>query len=842
VRLQAQPEIGPGKVADRVIDAFRLADRKGAPAELHRDLLPESMVKMLRAAQKVARLWSADRVDTPHLMAALLEEMPPRLASVLESNPLNLNLATMREQLEEHLANTQGEERRETAFRLPPGILRSEDLTQKAKTESSDQLYRRDEEKGYRRLLDTITRAMYRRGNNHVLVTGQRGVGKTTLIFDLARRAAEGEIPFLRRKRFLWVDCHNAPPAESREKLEAIIAHVTGRTDIILCLDGLGALLRSEQGGNNKLLLRAALTESTVQVIGILSKWDFDDLLAADAEIMELFTRVEVEEPKEEPAQAILQNVSRRFVEDFGVTIEERAIQRAVVLSVSYVMNERLPTKAIKILRRVCEDAEYERTQQGRQRPTITPDDVVRVVSEISGVPEKTLAGRSEQTDYYHDLGQFVVGQDDAVKAVADELDLIKAGLTDPNKPASVMFFAGLTGTGKTELAKALAKMYSASKRLQVYTMGNFTESHSVSNIIGVPPGYVGHEQGGRLINDLNADPYCVFLLDEAEKAHPDIWKTFLNLFDEGWAVDQRGVKAFGDKAIFILTSNAGHEIVSELSQKGERMDKIIEEVRKVLPTIRHPNSGQTVFSPEFFARVKRIIIFKPLTQAAMEGICRKMVGGLERTWLEKREKTVVIPDALIKEIGRQSHELNEKSGGKEGARVVRKLIAELIESRIQKVGKENSQDYERYNRIELRFFPPGPEEQRHPEEKLKVDVLLSVHPTPAPAQCITKAAEMLRQDLHSLREPAGWVCDAARQRLAQLESAIKQSRSERISTSDDGASERALECFRATCDRLADEATRAEKGVQDAIEELIETLMSTSKKMSDEPSDQNDS
>jgi ATP-dependent Clp protease ATP-binding subunit ClpA len=132
------------------------------------------------------------------------------------------------------------------------------------------------------------------------------------------------------------------------------------------------------------------------------------------------------------------------------------------------------------------------------------------------------------EADYERDLGAAVVGQPQAVAAAASQLDAIKSGLPDPGKPASVMLFAGLTGVGKTELAKTLARFYSSSKRLQTYTMANFTQPHSVSGIVGVPPGYVGHEQGGRLVNDLNSDPYCVFLLDEAEKAHPDIWKLFL--------------------------------------------------------------------------------------------------------------------------------------------------------------------------------------------------------------------------------------------------------------------------------------------------------------------------
>ena len=264
-----------------------------------------------------------------------------------------------------------------------------------------------------------------------------------------------------------------------------------------------------------------------------------------------------------------------------------------------------------------------------------------------------------------------MIGQDEAVEAVARELLLIKAGMTDPGKPAAVIFFAGLTGVGKTELAKALAQLYSTSKRPQTYTMGNFSEPHSVSGIIGVPPGYVGHEQGGRLINDLNSDPYCVFLLDEADKPHPEVWKPFLNLFDEAWITDTRGVKAFGDRAIFILTSNAGHETISKMSRQGKKMEEIAEAVKKELPTVEHEWSRQKAFTPEFLARIKQIIVFKPLDPEAMEGICRKMLDENPKTWKEKRDKIIVIPYNLIEYIAKRSHEADEANSFNESGRIV---------------------------------------------------------------------------------------------------------------------------------------------------------------------------
>lgn len=833
VRLQAQPEIGPGKVADIVAEAFRLADRRTDAIELTRDGVGEATVEMLRVAQKAARLWGSEQIDTSHLLSALLEEMPPRLAFVLQRSPLNLDLGKMSEYLDQYLREARTQVKREVAFRLPTGLLPSEDLTYRACTEGLPKAMIQEQQKkgeGDEKTqhldpYEAMTRALYRRRNNHVLVTGLRGVGKTTLVQELARRAAAGEIPFLKRKRFLWVDCQDVAPHESKSKLEGILSYVAGRTDLILCLDGLGPLLRAESGDNNKLILRAALKEGRAHLIGVMSNWDFKDLLSADHEILEFFTRVDVEEPEEGYALHIVRQACAGLEHEYKVIIEERAIERAVVLSADYILNERLPMKAIKILQRVCEDLDYDRTQHGKDQAAVTASDVIEVIAEISGVPEETLSGIAKKADYEEELTREVVGQDEAIKAVATELRLIKAGLTDPGKPASVMLFAGLTGVGKTELAKTLARFYSSSKRLQTYTMGNFTESHTVSAIIGVPPGYVGHEQGGRLINDLNSDPYCVFLLDEAEKPHPDVWKPFLNLFDEGWIVDQRAVKAFADRAIFILTSNAGHEIISKMSQAGDGMDKIIERVKEHLPTIRHERSTQPVFTPEFLARIKRIIIFKPLDEDAMEGICRKLLKRMQETWEEKREKTIVVPDSLIKYIAKRSHQENERSGGKEGGRIVGKLMSDLIEASIQREASEREDEYKACNMIELLFISPGDASPRQPLPQPKVVVKFRNERPPSPAECIAQATAELKQDLALARDSTTSAHQMVSDHLARLEAGLAHWAREHPGEPADGVSDGLLDRFHEVCSDLELHARRSGQEARTIVEELITTL-----------------
>ena len=701
VRLQLSPEVGLARVTAAIANGLRLSDRPRGDLWLRRADIGASLTATLYTALGTASAWGADRVGPHHLLAALLDDPPARLVSILQRDPLRLDLAKTRHQLEQELRESRGSAPPETPFRLPGDLLPAEDLTYLARTEGIAPAAHLDE------YVDEVVRALFRRSNNHVLITGHSGVGRTTVVREVARRAAAGEIAFLRNRRFLRVDCRDVAAADSGAKLAAVIGHAAARTDLVLCLDGLGPLLRAEHGGDHKLVLRAALKEQRIHLFGVMDTTDYEDLLSADHGFAQLVTRVDLREPDREAALDIARDCATRLESRFGVTIDGKAVERAVVLSSDYILNERLPGKVTRILRRACEDVDYARQHdepEGVGSNRVGVPEVVSVVSRISGVPETQLSGigAGGDTDYEKALGEDVVGQAEAVAAVAQELRLIKFGL----RSGSVLFFAGQTGVGKSELAKALARFYSASKHLQIYAMGNFTQDHTVSGLIGVAAGYHGHERGGRLVNDLNADPYCVILLDEAEKAHPDIWKPFLNLFDEGWIEDQRGIRAFSDRAIFILTSNAGAETISRMSAEGRPMAEIAQEVRDLLPTIKHKHTHEQVFPPEFLARIRRTIVFRPLDRAAMAGICRKMLAKRERFWSEKREKRLVVPDALVDHIATVSDRENRASGGREGGRIVDKKITELVEDAIVRAAQAQPDAYLNARSIELAFLP----------------------------------------------------------------------------------------------------------------------------------------
>lgn len=554
-------------------------------------------------------------------------------------------------------------------------------------------------------LFHRMARGLHRDQNRHIILLGQTGIGKTSVVHEFARLASQNEFLFLSRKKFLWFDCSAIGPEDSRGCIESLIAVAHEQPEVILCLQGFSSLFHRPNGGNNKPLIKAVARRPEIQLIGLMQPWEYNDLIGGDSQMRELFNPIEILEPDEETTSRIAELEVKRLHQTYDLNISGSAIKRAVNLSSSYLFQESQPGKSIRILNRACEDAHFERLQLGKTITEIAPTHIENALSEQTGIPVETFAGTSEETNYLEALSAFVVGQEGPVTDVASELQMIKAGLTDPGRPAGVFLFAGMTGVGKTELARRVAEFYSGTRRLNVYTMGNFSESHSVSGIIGVPPGYVGHEAGGRLINELNSDPYAVFLLDEAEKAHPNVWKPFLNLFDEGWIVDQRGVKAYADRAIFILTTNAGSDAISQMIHSNKSMEEVEERVKQTLFRVRQERSSQPVFTPQFLARIQRTVVFSPLDKEAMLDITRIILNRVIITWLERRDKQVNISENLIQAIASESFRRNEKSGGKEGGRIIRKLISELIERRIQEEALKNKANYQTSNSIKLEFI-----------------------------------------------------------------------------------------------------------------------------------------
>lgn len=568
---------------------------------------------------------------------------------------------------------------------LSPHTIPLDNLTERVNGMAQATTTPLDDEPVYEQLFERIARALSRRSTRHVLLVGERGVGQSAVLAELARRIAQKRYPTLNGSEIVKIDCRYVPRDESRAALKGIFADLATQDHRLLCIDGLPALLREQGDIDGRPRLLSALSCSSSRIIGLLTPRECEEYFASDPDTMEFFSIVELQEPEIPVAIKLLRHFADGMEEIYSVRIVDRAVERAVVLSSNYILNERLPYKALRILEAECEEISFDRAQMNADRNTVDQHDIDRRVSLISGVPQSTLRGVADRSDYAENLSAEVVGQEHAVTEIATELGLIKAGLRDPHRPASVMMFVGPTGVGKTEMAKVLARFYSASKRLKTFTLGNFSESHSVSGIIGVPPGYVGHDQGGRIVNELISDPHSVFLLDEADKAHPDVLQPFLNVFDEGWVYDRRGVKAYADRAMFVLTSNVGQRQIIEMSRNGKTIEEITDKMLSTLSQIKHPKLNRPVFTDEFLARIKRVIIFKPLDADAMQGIAWKLSRLMADEWRERRNKTLKLDPTVIDAVAAEAHRRNDEAKGREGGRIVRKLLSDQVEAAIER-------------------------------------------------------------------------------------------------------------------------------------------------------------
>jgi ATP-dependent Clp protease ATP-binding subunit ClpC len=581
------------------------------------------------------------------------------------------------------------------------------DLTADAADGLLDPLVGRDTE------VDQVLEVLARRSKNNPVLLGDPGVGKTAIVEGIAARIVAGAVPeALRGRRVVALDLARMVAGtkyrgEFEQRFTSMIEEVTAADrDVLLFLDELHTLVGAGSGegvpmdaGN---MLKPALARGGLQLIGATTVEEYRKHLARDAALERRLQPVPVAEPSVPDTVLILRGLRRRYEEHHQVVITDAATEAAARLSARYLPDRFLPDKAVDLMDRACARVRLRAAAgpegrvvvDGSGQASVTPgrtppsrggtaaapgrvevgaDDVAEVTAGITGIPvaRMTELDRHRLLNLEDLLTERVVGQPEAVEAVADAVRAGRAGLTHPERPVGSFLFLGPTGVGKTELAKALAAaLYDTEERLVRLDMTEFADRHTVSRLVGAPPGYVGHDEPGRLTEAVRRTPYTVLLLDEIEKAHPDVLNVLLQVLDAGRLTDSRGQTADFTHTVVIMTSNLGAPALLEAARAGRSPEDIRE---PVMAGVR----GH--FRPEFLNRIDEIVLFRGLGAEQLRAIT-ELALAQTRDRLAAQGVRLDLDPAAVDWLAERGHQPEF------GARPLRRVIGRELERRLSRM------------------------------------------------------------------------------------------------------------------------------------------------------------
>ena len=634
-------------------------------------LAPETKRVLAYAHEESDRLQHR-HIGTEHLLLGLLREERSMAAEILYDRGLRLNA------VREEVARATGVDPRASQKKETPHLAEfSRDLTDDAGNDKLDPLVGRDNE------IERVVQILCRRTKNNPVLIGEPGVGKTAIVEGLAQRIQRGEVPsFLENKRILSLDLSlivagTKYRGQFEERLKQIMRELVENPQYIVFIDELHTLVGagSAEGSLDAAnILKPALSRGEIQCIGATTPAEFRKSIEKDRSLERRFQAVKVPPPSEEEAVRILDGVRERYEAFHQVRYTDEAIEAAVYHSNRYISDRFLPDKAIDVI----DEAGARVKLRARREPTstapdardrnslflderrfygadiggsrlrdeeddmlsitveVTKDDVEDVIARWTGIPVASL--KEEETQKLlrieTELHTRVIAQRPAISALARSIRRSRAGLKNPQRPVGSFLFLGPTGVGKTEVARSLAEFLFGSERSMIrFDMSEFMEKHSVSKLIGSPPGYVGHEEGGQLTERIKRSPYSVLLFDEIEKAHPDIFNVLLQVFEDGILTDALGNTVDFKNVIIIMTSNIGARFIQKKGTMGfqatadssrEKMEEM------VMSAVRQ------TFNPEFINRLDEIIIFDQLLDEELLEIVGLQVMSMNKTLMRR--------------------------------------------------------------------------------------------------------------------------------------------------------------------------------------------------------------
>ncbi len=502
-------------------------------------------------------------------------------------------------------------------------------LNQKARDGDIDPLIGRADE------VERCIMVLSRRRKNNPLLVGDPGVGKTAIAEGIARRIVNDDVPDVLADNTIYSLDMGALLAGTRyrgdfeERLKAVVTKLQDTPGAILFIDeihtiiGAGATSGGAMDASN--LLKPALQSGKLRCMGSTTYKEYRQHFEKDRALSRRFLKIDVSEPTSDDAVKILQGLTPYFAEFHKVEYTPEAIEQAVRLSVRHITDRKLPDKAIDIIDEA--GARTKLVPEDERKSVIGVKEIEAVVSKIARIPPKSISRDDEKAlaSLEQDLKRMVFGQDSAIEQVAAAVKLSRAGLREPNKPIGSYLFAGPTGVGKTEVARQLAMTQGL--ELLRFDMSEYMERHTVSRLIGAPPGYVGYDQGGLLTDAVNQNPHCVLLLDEIEKAHPDIYNILLQVMDNGFLTDSNGRKVDFRNVIIIMTTNAGAADAAKAGIGFGRGTKDDEQEAAI----------KRRFTPEFRNRLDAVVMFAPLSKEHIARVVDKFVIQLEAQLADRK-------------------------------------------------------------------------------------------------------------------------------------------------------------------------------------------------------------
>lgn len=684
--------------------------------------------KILELSLYEAKSLKNSYIGTEHILLAIIREKDCVAVRILEDLGVDFTL------LYQMLAGTtrKPESARAQAEEEGTPVLNKygRDLTRQAKNGELDPVIGRENE------IQRIIQILSRRTKNNPVLIGDPGVGKSAIIEGLAQRIASGNIPeLLKNKRVVTLDLGGMLAGtkyrgEFEERIKAAIDELIENKNTILFIDELHTIVgagASEGSIDASNIMKPALARGEMQVIGATTLDEYRRYIEKDAALERRFQPVTVGEPTKEEAVEILFGLRDRYEAHHKATITDEAIRAAVELSDRYISDRFLPDKAIDLMdeaasrvrlaafvapagmkeldgklaellkekEEAVNNQNFERAaairdeerairdemtsrkasweREGR-KCVVTENSIAEVVNAWTGIPVNRLTeDESEKLLHLEDeLHKRVIGQDEAVEAVARAIRRARAGLKDPKRPIGSYLFLGPTGVGKTELSKALAEvMFSNEDAMIRLDMSEYMESHSVSKLVGSPPGYVGFDEGGQLTERVRRKPYCVILLDEIEKAHPDVFNILLQVLEDGRLTDSKGRTVDFRNTIIIMTSNIGAAAAAGRNTVGfgsESKTLTYERMREAMM-----GELKKTFSPEFLNRIDEIIVFHPLEQEQAAKIVRLMLKGVADR-LRERGIDLTFSEGAVEQLSRDGFDPVY------GARPLRRAIQHQVE------------------------------------------------------------------------------------------------------------------------------------------------------------------